>query len=170
LKGGVTAAAIMEGKTNQVKVTMQEALLKLANLVIEEMKNGTRRELMLRRRELLVEEATNATVTDVQWWGDYLAWDVNIVLKMVDEVDPEGQANEIRQRMLSKLASEWLEDDDNFDQEESWKPPGGENEKNPIIKETELNQNPLSVRGVIGIALASLVLVLLGSFLRTSRW
>ena len=36
------------------------------NLVIEEMNNGTRRELMLRSRELLVEEATNATVTDVQ--------------------------------------------------------------------------------------------------------
>jgi hypothetical protein len=56
----------MEGKTNQVKVMMEEALLKLANLVIEEMNNGTRRELMLRRRELLVEEATNATVIDVE--------------------------------------------------------------------------------------------------------
>jgi hypothetical protein len=56
----------MDGKTNQVKVMMEEALLKLANLVIEEMNNGTRRELMLRSRELLVEEATNATVTDVQ--------------------------------------------------------------------------------------------------------
>jgi hypothetical protein len=66
LKGGVTAEAIMEGKTNQVKVMMEEALLKLANLVIEEMNNGTRRELMLRRRELLVEEATNATVIDVE--------------------------------------------------------------------------------------------------------
>ena len=66
LKGGVTAAEIMDGKTNQVKVMMEEALLKLANLVIEEMNNGTRRELMLRSRELLVEEATNATVTDVQ--------------------------------------------------------------------------------------------------------
>jgi hypothetical protein len=88
---------------------------------------------------------------------------------MVDEVDPEGQANEIRRRMLSKLASEWLDDDENFDQEEALKPPGDENETNKVIKEKELNQNPLSVGGVIGIALASLVLVLLVALFATHR-
>jgi len=56
----------MEGETNQVKAMMEVALLKLANLVIEELNNGSRRELMLSRRELLVKEATNATVTDVK--------------------------------------------------------------------------------------------------------
>ena len=64
--------AIMEGETNQVKVMMEEALLTLANVVIEELNNGngTRRlrvlELRRKRRELLVKEATNVTVTDVQ--------------------------------------------------------------------------------------------------------
>ncbi len=87
---------------------------------------------------------------------------------MVDEVDPEGRANEIRRRMLSKLASGWLEDDENFDQEEALKPPGDDT-KAPIIRETELNQNPLSVGGVIGIALASLVLVLLVALFATHR-
>jgi len=66
LDGDVTAESIMEGETNQVKAMMEVALLKLANLVIEELNNGARRELMLRRRELLVKEATNATVTDVK--------------------------------------------------------------------------------------------------------
>ena len=55
----------MEGETNQVKTMMEDALLKLANAVIEELNNESvfnRKS----RRELLVKEATNATVTDVQ--------------------------------------------------------------------------------------------------------
>ena len=66
LDGQITADAISKGETNQVKETMEEALLVLANLVIQELNNGARRELMLRRRELLVKEATDATVTGVQ--------------------------------------------------------------------------------------------------------
>ena len=213
---GVTATEIMEGKNNQVKTFMEDALLKLANQIIEELNNGTRRELMLRKRELLVKEATNATVTDVKdarkCWNlfcstqvacfhhninllsfysslnlfipaeclpgmpgnattdnDCLKWEASIVLKMVDEEDPEGQASAIRRIMLSKLAKGWLLDDDNFDQEEALKPPTDPNENvtSPVIK--ELNQNPLSVGGIVGIALAALVLVLLVALFATNR-
>ena len=52
----------MDGETNQVKTMMEDALLKLANAVIEELNSGNRKS----RRELLVKEATNATVTGVQ--------------------------------------------------------------------------------------------------------
>jgi len=192
LDGEVTAESIMEGETNQVKAMMEVALLKLANLVIEELNNGTRRELMLRRRELLVKEATNATVTDVKdiqctpglpggnvtTEDECLAWDANIVLEMVNEADPNERANEIRQIMLSRLAAGWLDDDENFNEEEALKPPtdgngdgngdgDGTDALNTEVK--ELNQNPLSVGGMVGIALASLVLVLLVALFAVNR-
>ncbi|KAK1734691.1 hypothetical protein QTG54_014564 [Skeletonema marinoi] len=147
LDGEVTAESIMEGETNQ-------------------------------EEGMLVKEATNATVTDVKdiqctpglpggnvtTEDECLAWDANILLEMINEADPNERANEIRQIMLSRLAAGWLDDEENFNQEEALKPP---TDGNGEVK--ELNQNPLSVGGMVGIALASLVLVLLVALFAVNR-
>ena len=87
---------------------------------------------------------------------------------MIDEADRNGQADAIQQMMLSKIAAGWLNDEDNFDLEEALKPPI-DNEKDPsLITEVELNPD-LSVGGVVGIALASLALVILVALFAVRR-
>eukprot|EP00986_Skeletonema_menzelii_P007419 scaffold2918_cov142-Skeletonema_menzelii.AAC.2 len=175
LDGKITAEAISKAETNQVKEKMEDALLTLANLVIEELKNPQkRRELMLRRRELLVQEATDAIVTDVQDIqctpglpanvtdeDNCLAWDANIVLQMVDEADPNGRADEIRQLILSKISTGWIDDENNFNQTEALKPKS--------VETVELNQEPLGIGGKVGIALAALGLVLVVALFATNK-
>ena len=69
--GQVTAAEVMAGTNNQVKVMLEESLLVLANIVVEE-EFGSGNEPMLRKtrrvmeRRLVVENATEAIVDDVQ--------------------------------------------------------------------------------------------------------
>jgi len=171
----------MEGETNQVKTMMEDALLKLANAVIEELNNDSvfnRKS----RRELLVKGATNATVTDVQDVecpagadeDSCLAWDVNIVLDMENESDPGGKANEIRQMMLSKLSAGWLEDDENFDRETALSPPkpptqAPTNGSGPVIEVIELKKEPLSNGSKIGIAIAAVSLVVVVALFATRR-
>ena len=81
----MTAEEVMVGETNQVKVMLEEQLLKLSEIVIEEVfhrdgadataksavnnisREGSTRRLVFRRhRFLVVENATSATVDSVQ--------------------------------------------------------------------------------------------------------
>ena len=87
-----------------------------------------------------------------------IAWDADIILEMTNEPDPNGRAEEIRKLILSKLSGGWLADEDNFDQTEALKP-----------KSVELQQEPLSIGGVIGIALAALGLVLVVALFATNK-
>ena len=79
LNGLVSAEEIMEGKTNQVKIMLEEQLLVLSDIVImEEFWNGTnsseltevRRKTARRERKLIVREATLATVDTVEDVGE----------------------------------------------------------------------------------------------------
>jgi len=126
----------MEGKTNQVKIMLEEQLLVLSDIVImEEFWNGTnsseltevRRKTARRERELIVKEATLATVDSVEdvecpgLWSDCLNFNNTIVLFMVDEVDVEEKVDIFEAAMLAKISDGWLVD--NFDLEKALQPP-----------------------------------------------
>lgn len=104
-----------------------------------------------------------------------LAWDATINLVMEDENDPVARANQIRQAMLRELADGWLENPENFDMEEASSPPTDgtiDDETNPDANQQNKSlgtQKPLSVGGIVGIALAALVLVLLVALFATHR-
>ena len=78
LGGQVSAAEVMAGETNQVKIMLEESLLVLAeDVIMEEFGSGSTSTFTLRRRateeksrKLVVKEATLATVDSVQDVGE----------------------------------------------------------------------------------------------------